>query len=87
MAKTKAQLEAEIERLRSALISKARELASLRNEAFDLRWQLGLDKPQEPAPDAPFDPPGHVGVPGYVQDLRERLKAELAAKSKGRRHA
>ncbi|MBT2326761.1 hypothetical protein J7E62_31090 [Variovorax paradoxus] len=81
MAKTKTQLEAECRRLHREVTEAARRAESLLAENLDLRWQLGVDRE---SPDATFDPPGHIGAPGWVQDYRDRLKAELASKSKRR---
>lgn len=82
---TKTDLQRRVSQLETKVRADARLIESLRTENYDLRWQLGLNAPPQDDQDQPFEPNGLLGVPGYVQDLLVRMKAEL--KSKGRRHA
>ncbi len=82
---TKADLQRRVASLEAKVRADARLIESLRNENYDLRWQLGLTGEPQDDQNRPFEPNGLMGVPGYVQDLLVRLRAEQ--KSKGRRHA
>lgn len=83
--RTKADLEQRIRQLEFKVRADAKEMESMRNELFDLRWQLGLThQPARDADDVPFEPNGLMGAPGYVMDLLGRLKA---TQKKRDRHA
>lgn len=82
---TKTDLQRRVSQLEAKARADARLIESMRTENYDLRWQLGLTGQAQDDPNKPFEPNGLMGVPGYVQDLKVRLKAEL--KSKGRRYA
>jgi hypothetical protein len=82
---TKPDLQRRVDQLEAKVRADARLIESLRTENYDLRWQLGMNDQPPDDHDKPFEPSGLMGVPGYVQDLLVRLKADL--KSKGRRHA
>ena len=79
--RTKQQLEARVAQLEFKVRADAKEMESMRNELFDLRWQLGLThQPARDADDVPFEPNGNMGAPGYVMDMLAKLKAGQSKK-------